>query len=81
MPPRFPHGLKKSPFDMNKGEKFVLGILGLSVGAGLLDMATSPWSVQDGSDVNEPLPLKDATTMTTKEDDTSKSKEEIKYTD
>jgi len=66
---------------MNKGEKFVLGILGLSVGAGLLDMATSPWNVQDGSDMNEPLPLKVATTMTTKEDDTLKNNDEIKYTD
>ena len=30
---------------MNKGEKFVFGVLSLSVGAGLMDMATSPWSI------------------------------------
>lgn len=31
MPPRFPHGLKKPPTEMNKSELAIFGILGTSV--------------------------------------------------
>mmetsp|Transcript_14414 Transcript_14414/g.27101 ORF Transcript_14414/g.27101 Transcript_14414/m.27101 type:complete len:92 (+) Transcript_14414:2120-2395(+) len=42
MPPRFPHGLKRSPMHMNASEKSVLAALGLSVFAGLFHLTTSP---------------------------------------
>ena len=44
MPPRFPHGLKQSPIIMSNGEKFVFGMLGISISAGILNLFTSPWS-------------------------------------
>jgi hypothetical protein len=42
MPPRFPHGLKKNPIHMNHSEKAVFAMLGTSILAGLLHLATSP---------------------------------------
>jgi len=44
MPPRLPHGLKKSPFQLSISEKLVFGALSLSTGSGLYLLATSPWS-------------------------------------
>ena len=52
MPPRYPHGLKKNPIIMNWAEKSVFAILGLSIGAGLLNLATSPLYVKE-SDKDE----------------------------
>lgn len=52
MPPRFPHGLKKNPIHMNWAEKTVFALLGLSMGAGLFNLATSPLYAKD-SDKNE----------------------------
>ena len=42
MPPRLPHGLKKNPIHMNAGEKAMFAVLGASVFAGLMNLATSP---------------------------------------
>lgn len=42
MPPRLPHGLKKNPIHMNAGEKAMFAVLGASVFAGLINLATSP---------------------------------------
>lgn len=42
MPPRLPHGLKKNPIHMNVGEKAMFAVLGASVFAGLMNLATSP---------------------------------------
>ena len=44
MPPRFPHGLKKNPLIMSSFEKMVFGILTLSIGTGMFQIVTSPWS-------------------------------------
>lgn len=52
MPPRFPHGLKKNPIHMSLSEKGVFAMLGLSIGAGLFNLATSPLYVKD-SDKDE----------------------------
>lgn len=44
MPPRYPHGLKKNPLIMSSFEKMVFGILTLSIGTGMFQIVTSPWS-------------------------------------
>lgn len=44
MPPRLPHGLKRSPFDMSWGEMGVFGLLTGSIGAGIYRLITDPWS-------------------------------------
>ena len=49
MPPRFPHGLKHNPIHMNAAEKSVLAMLGLSMGAGLFLLATSPLYAKDNA--------------------------------
>mmetsp|Transcript_15708 Transcript_15708/g.24435 ORF Transcript_15708/g.24435 Transcript_15708/m.24435 type:complete len:100 (+) Transcript_15708:104-403(+) len=45
MPPkvRLPHGLKKDPFDLSRGELVVIAALATSVGAGIYQLATDPW--------------------------------------
>ena len=50
MPPRLPHGLKKSPFNLSFSEKLVFGALSLSTGSGLYLLATSPWSEDKSND-------------------------------
>lgn len=46
MPPkvRFPHGLRKSPFDLSVGEFGVFAFLSTSVGIGVYQLATGEWS-------------------------------------
>ena len=45
MPPRLPHGLIKSPSNMNKGEIAVFIALGVSVSVGLFEMGSSAMQV------------------------------------
>mmetsp|Transcript_4119 Transcript_4119/g.5526 ORF Transcript_4119/g.5526 Transcript_4119/m.5526 type:complete len:107 (+) Transcript_4119:53-373(+) len=42
--PRFPHGLRKKPTDMSGPEIFIFAVLASSIGAGVYQLATSPWS-------------------------------------
>lgn len=52
MPPRYPHGLKKPPTDMSGAEKFVFGFMAASITAGMVQLATSPWSEATEKEVN-----------------------------
>ena len=45
MPPRLPHGLIKSPTNMNKGEIAVFIALGVSVSVGIFEMGSSAMQV------------------------------------
>lgn len=55
MPPRLPHGLKKSPFHLSISEKLVFGALSLSTGSGLYLLATSPWIEDKPSDKSKQI--------------------------
>ena len=72
---------------MSKGEKFVFGVLALTTGAGLLDMATSPWRVQPSPEEDAVSDKDAASKITTATDDdqtfknTLKSKEVVKFSD
>mmetsp|Transcript_19614 Transcript_19614/g.26926 ORF Transcript_19614/g.26926 Transcript_19614/m.26926 type:complete len:92 (+) Transcript_19614:138-413(+) len=43
MPPRFPHGLRRKPTDMSIPEIAIFTALASSIGAGVYQLATSPW--------------------------------------
>ena len=54
MPPRLPHGLIKSPTNMNKGEIAVFIALGVSVSVGLFEMGSSAIKVyRSGKEIDK----------------------------
>eukprot|EP00978_Attheya_sp_CCMP212_P032063 scaffold123542_cov53-Attheya_sp.AAC.1 len=67
MPPKFPHGLKKPPTDMNFFEKVIFGTLATSILAGVYQLASGPWSESetDTKQSNENHVLNQNTTDTT----------------
>mmetsp|Transcript_28131 Transcript_28131/g.39569 ORF Transcript_28131/g.39569 Transcript_28131/m.39569 type:complete len:102 (+) Transcript_28131:418-723(+) len=52
MPPkvRLPHGLKKDPFDLSRGEFVVISALATSVGIGIYQLATGPWGEENAEE-------------------------------
>jgi hypothetical protein len=56
MPPKFPHGLKKDPLKMSRAEFAIFGALAGSIGLGIYQLVTSPWSEQKQQQRDEMAP-------------------------
>ena len=73
MPPRLPHGLKKDPTNMSRGELAIFGVLAGSVGLGVYQLVTSPWSEQKDDKAHAPAgEKKKEGTIVTVDDGTTK---------